>query len=76
LKKTNTMYISAKEEDFKKKVNTNSNYIAFHVRVHDHLTSYYSVVETYTNIKKLLNFLDNVIIETTRHNLKQVIPQF
>jgi hypothetical protein len=67
------MYMSAKEKDFKKKVSTDPDYIVFHIRVYDHLTSCHSVIETYNNIKKLLDFLDNVIIETTRHNLKQVI---
>jgi hypothetical protein len=67
------MYVSIKEKDFKKKINTDSDYIAFHIRIHDHLNSYHSVVETYRNIKELLESLDNVIIETTRHNLKQVI---
>jgi 3-phenylpropionate/cinnamic acid dioxygenase small subunit len=57
-KNTNIMYVSVKEEDFKKKVSTNANYIVFHVRVHNHLTFYHSVVETYNNIKKLLDSLD------------------
>jgi hypothetical protein len=72
-KNTKVHYISVNNEKFTKKVKNNPNYITFHIKVYNHLQKSKPIASIQQNITDLVTVLDKVTIETTRHNLKQVI---